>query len=263
MADESTSDVVSVSREGAVATVTMLRPALTGELKTELRDALELVASDETVRAVVLTGAGRAFCVGQDLAEHADALRADPATAFATIDDHYNPIVTTLATMPKPVVAAVNGTCVGAGLGFALACDLRVTADTAKFGTAFTGIGLTSDSGLSASLARAVGAARASELVLLGETFTAAQAAEWGIAGRVVPADEVAATAADLAARLAAGPTRAYAEAKRALAASWGAPLPEVLRLEGEAQARLGLTDDHRGAVEAFLSKSKPVFQGS
>ncbi|NIH79178.1 enoyl-CoA hydratase/isomerase family protein [Amycolatopsis viridis] len=263
MADESTGDVVSVSRDGAVATVTLLRPALTTDLKTELRDALERVAADDEVRAVVLTGTGRAFCVGQDLAEHADALRADPATAFTTIDEHYNPIVTTLATMPKPVVAAVNGTCVGAGLGLALACDLRIAADTAKFGTAFTGIGLTCDSGLSATLARAVGAARASELVLLGDTFTAAQAAEWGVAGRVVPADELAATAAELAARLAAGPTLAYAAAKRALAESWGAPLPDVLRGEGEAQARLGLTADHRGAVEAFLAKSKPVFHGS
>lgn len=263
MADESTNGDVSVSHEGAVATVTLLRPALTRELKTDLRDALERIAADDAVRAVVLTGTGRAFCVGQDLGEHAEALRADPATAFATIDEHYNPIVTTLATMPKPVVAAINGTCVGAGLGFALACDLRVTADTAKFGTAFTGIGLTCDSGLSATLARAVGAARASELVLLGEAFTATQAAEWGIAGRVVPAGDVASTAAALAARLAAGPTRAYAEAKRALAASWGAPLPEVLRLEGEAQARLGLTADHRGAVEAFLGKSEPVFHGS
>ena len=263
MADESTGDVVSVSRQGAVATVTLTRPTLTTELKIGLRDALQRVADDETVRAVALTGTGRTFCAGQDLAEHAEALSAGAAAAFGTIDEHYNPIVTALATMPKPVVAAINGTCVGAGLGFALACDLRVTADTAKFGTAFTAIGLTCDSGLSATLARAVGAARASELVLLAEPFTAAQAAEWGIAGRVVPAVEVASTAAELAARLAAGPTLAYAEAKRSLAASWGSPLPEVLRREGEAQARLGATADHRGAVEAFLDKSAAVFHGS
>ncbi|GAB3567542.1 enoyl-CoA hydratase-related protein [Amycolatopsis endophytica] len=263
MADESTSDVVSVSHDSAVATVTLTRPALTAASKAALRDALIEVARDNAVRAVVLTGTGKAFCVGQDLAEHAEALRADASTAFATIDEHYNPIVMALSTMPKPVVAAINGTCVGAGLGFALACDLRVTADTAKFGTAFTGIGLTCDSGLSASLARAVGAARASELVLLGEPFTAAQAAEWGIAGRVMPAAEVASTAAELAARLASGPTRAYAEAKLALAASWGAPLPEVLRIEGEAQKRLGLTADHRGAVDSFLTKSEPAFDGS
>ncbi|NKQ56273.1 enoyl-CoA hydratase [Amycolatopsis sp. K13G38] len=258
MADESRDNEVSVARAGAVATVTLGRPALTSGIKAALRDALEDLAGDDSVRAVVLTGTGKAFCVGQDLAEHAEALRADPATAFATIEQHYNPIVTALATMPKPVIAAVNGTCVGAGLGFALACDLRVTADTAKFGTAFTAIGLTPDSGLSVTLARAVGSARAGELVLLGESFTAAQAAEWGIAGRVVPADEVAETAAELAARLAAGPTRAYAEAKAGLAG----PLAQVLRDEGAAQARLGLTEDHRIAVEAFLAKEKPAFTG-
>lgn len=125
------------------------------------------------MRAVVLTGTGKAFCVGQDLAEHAEALRADPDTTFATVHEHYNPIVTLLATMPKPVIAAINGTCVGAGLGFALARDLRVIARTARFGTAFTKIGLTCDSGLSASLGRTVGSARASELILLGEPFTA------------------------------------------------------------------------------------------
>jgi len=258
MADESRNNEVSVSRQDAVVTVTLGKPALTSAVKAALRDALEDVAKDDSVRAVVLTGSGKAFCVGQDLAEHAEALRADPATAFATIEEHYNPIVTALATMPKPVVAAINGTCVGAGLGFALACDLRVTADTAKFGTAFTAIGLTPDSGLSATLARAVGSARASELVLLGSSFTAAEAAEWGIAGRVVPAEEVTDTAAKLAAKLAAGPTRAYAEAKAALAA----PLAEVLREEGAAQARLGLTEDHRAAVEAFLAKEKPAFTG-
>ncbi|TVT16884.1 enoyl-CoA hydratase [Amycolatopsis rhizosphaerae] len=260
MADESRNDEVLLARQDAVATVTLPRPALTTAVKVALREALSEVARDEGVRAVVLTGTGKAFCVGQDLAEHVEALRAGPAAAFATIDEHYNPIVTTLATMPKPVIAAINGTCVGAGLGFALACDVRVTAETARFGTAFTGIGLTCDSGLSATLARAVGTARAAELILLGSPFTAAQAAEWGIAGRVVPAAEVAATAAGLAAALAAGPTLAYAEAKRALAAAF--PLEDVLRREGEAQTRLGGSEDHRNAVDAFLAKEKPVFTG-
>ena len=147
-------------------------------------------------------------------------MRRDASTAFETVERHYNPIVTLLAGMPKPVIAAINGACVGAGLGFALACDLRIAADTAKFGTAFTAIGLTCDSGLSATLALAVGAARASELVLLGEPFSAEQALAWGLVGRIVPADELASAAAELAGRLAAGPTAAYAEAKRALAAA-------------------------------------------
>ncbi|MQA08388.1 MAG: enoyl-CoA hydratase [Pseudonocardiaceae bacterium] len=257
---------VLLSRQKAVATITMNRPdsgnALDEQLKTELADAVIQVAEDTSVRAVLLTGAGKSFCVGQDLAEHAEALRNNATTAFDTIQEHYNPIVTGLATMPKPVVAAINGACVGAGLGFALACDIRVAAVGARFGTAFTSIGLTCDSGLSASLARAVGATRASELILLGEPFTAEQAAEWGMVGRVAPADELAGTAAELAGRLSEGPTEAYAQAKRALLAAWQPPLSDVLRAESITQAKLGRTRDHRGAVEAFLAKEKPTFTG-
>jgi 2-(1,2-epoxy-1,2-dihydrophenyl)acetyl-CoA isomerase len=167
-----------------------------------------------------------------------------------------------LAGMTKPVIAAINGACVGAGLGFALACDLRIAADTAKFGTAFTGIGLTCDSGLSATLALAVGAARASELVLLGDPFSAEQALAWGLVGRVVPANELSSAATELAGRLAEGPTAAYAEAKRALAAARLPSLADVLRGEASAQARLGMTGDHQGAVDAFLSKQQPRFSG-
>lgn len=264
MADDSPTRPVLVSTRDGVATVTLNRPdrgnGLTNELKEQLRSTLEDIEHDSAIRAVVLTGAGKSFCVGQDLAEHAEALHADAATAFGTIDQHYNPIVLAVARMPKPVIAAVNGTCVGAGLGFALACDLRIASSTARFATAFTAIGLTCDSGLSATLARAVGAARASELVLLGEPFNAEQALEWGIVGRVVPADELATAAGELAARLAAGPTAAYAEAKRALAAARLPSLEDVLRGEADAQARLGLTGDHRGAVDAFLAKQQPQF---
>lgn len=246
----------------AVATITLARPALTTEVKAALVDAVDRVAADAAVRAVVLTGTGASFCVGQDLREHAATLRADPATAFDTVAVHYNRIVRGLATMPKPVVAAINGTCVGAGLGFALACDLRIAATSAQFGTAFAGIGLSVDSGLSASLARAVGGARASELVLLAEPFTAEQAAGWGLVGGVVPDDGLADAAGALAARLAAGPTLAFAEAKRAMAAAWGRSLDEVLSDEAAAQARLGRSADHRGAVEAFLAKRPPEFGG-
>lgn len=261
MADESGNAEVRVETQGGVATVTLTRPSLSTTAKTALRDALTAVAADEQVRAVVLTGTGKAFCVGQDLAEHAAALQRDAGTAFTTIGEHYNPIVSTLATMPKPVVAAINGTCVGAGLGFALACDLRVAAVAARFATAFTGIGLAPDSGLSVTLARAVGAALASELILLAEPFAATEAHAWGVVGSVVPGDELATAAHRLAARLAAGPTLAYAEAKAALAAAF--PLSTALEREGAAQARLGGTADHRGAVAAFLAKTKPEFTGS
>jgi 2-(1,2-epoxy-1,2-dihydrophenyl)acetyl-CoA isomerase len=150
---------------------------------------------------------------------------------------------------------------VGAGLGLALACDIRVAADTAKFGTALTSIGLTCDSGLSATLARAVGAARASELVLLGELFSAAQTANWGIAGRVVDPADVLIVATELATRLAAGPTRAYT--KRALAESWQRSLPEILRAEGDAQTRLGLTTTTRTRSPPFCAKRSRSFTGA
>ena len=250
----------------AVAVVTLNRPerrnALTVELKEALRDALAGVAADTAVRAVVVTGSGTAFCVGQDLAEHAEALRDDSASAFDTVERHYNPIVSTLAEMPKPVVAAINGTCVGAGLGFALACDLRIAAEGARFATAFAAIGLSADSGLSALLVHSLGAARATELMLLGETFTAEQAMQSGLVRAVVPAEQVRDTALELARRLAAGPTAAYAEIKRALAFGAVSPLDAVLAAEGAAQARLGRTRDHRAAVEAFLAKQRPTFEG-
>jgi len=250
----------------AVAIVTLNRPrtrnALTLELKEALVDALRTVESDQEVRAVVLAGSGRSFCVGQDLAEHAEALRADPTTAFDTVRRHYNPIVRALATMPKPVVAAINGAAVGAGLGFALACDLRVAAEGATFATAFAAIGLTADSGLSASLVHSLGHARATELMLLGEPFDAAQARAAGLVRAVVPADGVLEAALELARRLAGGPTLAFVEIKRALALGAVSSLATVLTEEGAAQARLGLTSDHRGAVEAFLEKRRASFDG-
>jgi 2-(1,2-epoxy-1,2-dihydrophenyl)acetyl-CoA isomerase len=259
---------VRVQYDGAVAEVVLddpeARNALTLASKVALRDALEQVGHDPEVRAVVLTGAGRTFCVGQHLGEHAAALEDGGAeAAFATVAEHYAPVVRALTEMPKPVVAAVNGACVGAGLGFALACDLRVFAGGAILATAFSGIGLTCDSGLSATLVRAVGEARARRLVLLGETFTAEEGVAWGIEGQVVAPEEVLPTAHALAARLAAGPTLAYAESKRLLAAAAaGTPLPEVLEAEGAAQTRLGATADHRGAVTAFLEKRRAEFQG-
>ncbi len=262
-----TSQPVTVERDGAVATVTLNRPdsrnSLTRELKDALVEELRGVADDTTVRAVVLAGSGKAFCVGQDLGEHAAALAEDPARAFTTVEEHYSPIVTMLATMPKPVIAAVNGTCVGAGLGFALACDLRVFATEATLGTAFSGIGLTCDSGLSSTLPRAVGEARARELVLLARTFDPETALGWGITGMIVEPEEVLATAQQLAAQLAAGPTTAYAESKRLLARGQDRPLAEALADEAEAQVRCGATKDHVGAVSAFLEREKPTFIGA
>jgi 2-(1,2-epoxy-1,2-dihydrophenyl)acetyl-CoA isomerase len=254
---------VTVEREGGVATVVLPSPALSLAVKEGLLASLLTVAADDQVRAVVLAGTGRSFCVGQDLTEHAAALDKDPATALDTVQRHYNPIVTALATMPKPVVAAVNGTCVGAGLGFVLACDFAVVAEAAVFGTAFTGIGLTCDSGLSVTLPAAVGMARARVLLLRPSTFTAEQAVFWGLPFELVPADQVRDMAGVLAAELAAGPTAAYAETKRLLVDGASRALADSLEAEGAAQRRLGTTADHGNAVRAFLGKERPTFQGS
>lgn len=254
------------SHDAAVAVLTLNRPArynaLTVELKTALLAALTELAGQPDVRAAVITGAGKAFCVGQDLGEHAEALAADAATAFDTVAEHYNPTVLAISDLPFPVIAAINGPCVGAGLGFALACDLRVAAAGLKFSTAFVGIGLTADSGLSASLAHAVGVARAMELLLLNETFAAEDAANWGLVRAVVPADEVLGAALELARRLAAGPTKAYAEVKRAVRLGAVSDLPTVLAAEGAAQTRLAATEDHVTAVGDFLAKRRPTFHG-
>jgi 2-(1,2-epoxy-1,2-dihydrophenyl)acetyl-CoA isomerase len=253
---------VSVAINDAVGIVTMKRPALSRTAKEQLLAGLRRLSGDEAVRAVVLTGTGKVFCAGQDLGEHAAVLDGNPAGAFDTLAEHYHPIVQALAGMPKPVVAAVNGTCAGAGISLALACDIRVCAATAKFATAFTAIGLAFDSGLSATLTRALGTARASELILLAEPFTARQALDWGLVGRLAEPGRVLPESVELAQRLAAGPTLAYAEAKRAIQAAALPALPEVLAAEQAAQSRLGQTGDHKNAVRAFLAKERPVFEG-
>ena len=257
---------VRTERADGVATVVLDRPdamnALDTVTKDALRAALEAVAGDDAVRAVVLTGAGpRAFCVGQDLREHAEQLAAG-APLSDTVAQHYSPVVTLLATMPKPVVAAVNGVAAGAGAGFAFACDFRVVADTAGFNLAFTAIGLSADSGTSWSLPRLVGTAKAKELLMLPRTVSAAEALGLGLVTRVVAAAEVHDVADALARQLADGPTLAYAAVRRAIAFSAGHALDASLAHEGELMGVTGATDDHRGAVEAFLRKEKPVFGG-
>ena len=254
-------------QDPAVAVLTLNRPtrynALTVELKTALLDAVTTLASEDGVRALVITGAGKAFCVGQDLGEHAETLRADAASSFDTVTEHYNPIVLGLADLPFPVVAAINGPCVGAGLGFAMACDLRIAAAGLKFTTAFVGIGLTADSGLSASLAHAVGVSRATELLMLNETFTAEDALGWGLVRAVVPAEEVLPAALELARKLATGPTLAYAEVKRAVRNGAVSDLPAVLAEEGAAQARLATTEDHRSRRRRLPQQAPPDLPGS
>jgi 2-(1,2-epoxy-1,2-dihydrophenyl)acetyl-CoA isomerase len=263
---------VACTVEGGVATVRLDRPAamnsLTLATKEALLEALRAVAADEAVRAVVLTGSGRAFCVGQDLREHVADLRAadaDPSGGTGlgiTVRDHYNPITTLLSTMPKPVLAAVNGVAAGAGASFAFACDLRLLAESAGFNLAFAGIGLSCDSGASWWLPRLVGVARAKELLLVPRTVPAAEALQLGLASRVVPDDELPAAAVELAGRLAEGPTQAYAAIRRAVAFSSGHDLAASLEHEAGLMTSTGATADHRAAVEAFVAKRPPTFTG-
>jgi 2-(1,2-epoxy-1,2-dihydrophenyl)acetyl-CoA isomerase len=252
--------------DDGVATITLNRPDAMNSLdtttKVALRDHVLSAAGDAAVRAVVLTGSGRAFCVGQDLREHAEALADGTADLGTTVREHYNPIATTLATMPKPVVAAVNGIAAGAGAAFAFACDVRVVADTAGFNLAFAAIGLSCDSGSSWSLPRLVGWARARELLLLPRTVSAAEAREMGLATEVVPTGAVLERASELARQFAAGPTQAYAAIRQALEYSATHGLAESVANEGTLMQRTGATADHRAAVAAFLAKETPTFEG-
>jgi 2-(1,2-epoxy-1,2-dihydrophenyl)acetyl-CoA isomerase len=214
------------------------------------------------VRAVLLTGAGRGFCVGQDLREHAELLAAGDPSPLSTVTEHFNPMITTLATMPKPVIAAVNGMAAGAGASLTFACDFRIASNAAGFLLAFANIGLTLDSGASWTLPRLIGTARATALALLAEPITADAALEMGLVNAVVQPERLLVAAHELAARLAAGPTLAYASIKESLAYAATSTLPEALMKEAELQSRAGATEDHRHATAAFVAKQKPVFAG-
>jgi 2-(1,2-epoxy-1,2-dihydrophenyl)acetyl-CoA isomerase len=247
-----------------LGTVTLNRPdamnALDTATKNALRDALREAGADPSVRAVLLAGNGRAFCVGQDLKEHVGNLAA--GGGMATVAEHYNPITIAIATMPKPVVAAVNGPAAGAGAGFAFAADYRIVADTASFNTSFVGVALSADSGMSWTLSRLVGYGRAQELLLFPRSVPAAEALALGLAHRVVPAAELAAESLAVARKLAQGPTVAYASVKESLAHGAEHTLPEALAKEAEMQARAGASQDHREAVAAFLEKRPPAYSG-
>ncbi|MEU1626207.1 enoyl-CoA hydratase-related protein [Streptomyces sp. NPDC020096] len=262
-------DTVLYEVTEGLATITLNRPeamnALNTETKVALRDTLREAGADLSVRAVLLTATGRAFCVGQDLKEHVSSLqRQTPAGAktMSTVQEHYNPIVTAIATMPKPVVAGVNGVAAGAGAGFAFAADYRVVADSASFNTSFAGVALTADSGASWTLPRLVGPARAADLLMFPRTISAQEAFELGIAQKVVPAEELAATALEVARELAQGPTVAYAAIKESLAYAADHSLIDTLAKEDELQERAGNSADHRIAVEAFLKKERPTYVG-
>ncbi|WP_182524106.1 enoyl-CoA hydratase/isomerase family protein [Nocardioides dongkuii] len=250
-----------------VATITLNRPEAMNSLdvatKVLLRETVQQVAEDPAARCVLLTGTGRAFCTGQDLKEHVQLLENGGSDAlFRTVDDHYNPIVGALAGMAKPVIAAVNGVAAGAGASLAFACDLRLVADTAGFNLAFANVALSCDTGASYHLPLLVGRAKAMELLYQPRTVRAEEALSLGLATEVVPADELAARARELAERLAAGPTVALGAMRRSVAYAAGHTFEEALAFESEMMQLSGATEDHRRAVAAFVAKEKPAFEG-
>jgi 2-(1,2-epoxy-1,2-dihydrophenyl)acetyl-CoA isomerase len=250
-----------------VATITLNRPEAYNSLdiatKERLLETVRQVADDAAVRSVVLTGSGKAFCTGQDLKEHILLLENGGTDAlFTTVEKHYNPIVSALAGMAKPVIAAVNGVAAGAGASLAFACDLRIVADTAGFNLAFANVALSCDTGASYTLQRLVGRAKALELLYFPSTISAAEALELGLATKVVPADELTAEVGAVAARLAAGPTVALGSIRRSVAYAAGHSFEEALEVESEMMQKTGATADHRAAVAAFVAKEKPVFEG-
>ncbi|MDQ1710405.1 MAG: 2-(1,2-epoxy,2-dihydrophenyl)acetyl-CoA isomerase [Frankiaceae bacterium] len=250
--------------DAGVATITFNRPDALNAADASVKDALllrlqEAAASD--VRAVVLTGAGRAFCVGQDLRE-LEPLYAAPEADLTEIVAGFNRCAMALAALDKPTIAAINGPAAGAGASFAFACDFRLMADTATISLAFAAIGLVPDTGASWTLPRLVGYPKALELLTLPGSLSAAEARSLGLVTAVHPAASLAAETAAFAARLASGPTRSFSLTRRALLAGQTSTYAAALALEAQLQVEAGRTQDHRNAVAAFLRKEKPTFDG-
>ena len=261
-----TENPLLVAVEDGVATLTLNRPerlnSFTASLHEELAEALERTARDDAIRALLITGAGRGFCAGQDLSERKPAPGDARRDLGQGLERHYNPLIRCLRGLEKPVVAAVNGVAAGAGASLAFACDIVIAARSASFIEAFSRIGLIPDAGSTWFLPRLAGSARAMAMALTGETVSAESAAEWGLIWKVVSDDALMTEARELAARLAQGPTRALGLIKRALNRSASNGLDAQLDLERDLQREAGLGEDYREGVAAFLEKRPPRFSG-
>jgi 2-(1,2-epoxy-1,2-dihydrophenyl)acetyl-CoA isomerase len=253
-------------RRDGYAILTLNRPdklnSFNVEQHEQLRAALEKCAADESCRAVVLTGAGRGFCAGQDLADRDPAMLGEAPDLSKTLATYYSPLIRLLRSMEKPVICAVNGVAAGAGANIALACDIVLAATSAKFIQAFSRIGLIPDAGGTYWLTRHLGEARAKALALTAYPLSAGEAADWGLIWRAVDDSELMAEATALAEAFANGPTRGYALTKQAIQAASTNSLDQQLDLEGQLQREAGLTDDYREGVSAFLQKRQPNFTG-
>jgi 2-(1,2-epoxy-1,2-dihydrophenyl)acetyl-CoA isomerase len=248
--------------QDGVLTLTLSRPeranALNLELMSALQNALRLAARDAAVRVVVLTGAGRAFGAGQDLAELRTA--GEQLSILEHLRKSYNPLILQLRRIEKPVLAAINGPCAGASLGVALACDIRLAADRASFVVGFNGIGLVPDSAVSILLPALVGLGRAAELAFTNAPFSAAQALEWGLVNQVVSAESLMEETRRWALRLAAGPVAAYGLTKRLFNRAVLPRLEEILEYEGQVQEIAARSPEHREGLAAFLEKRAPNY---
>jgi 2-(1,2-epoxy-1,2-dihydrophenyl)acetyl-CoA isomerase len=261
-----TYETILFSIEAGIARITLNRPdrlnSFNDQMHSEVRAALDAVRADVSVRVLLLTGAGRGFCAGQDLGDRAVAPGGAPVDLGASIERNYKPLVLGLRALAMPVVCAVNGVAAGAGANLALACDIVVATKSASFIQAFSKIGLIPDSGGTYFLPRLVGEARALGLALLGDKLSAEQAAEWGLIWQCVDDGQLPVVTDKLLAQLAEGPTGGYAAIKQALQASAGNTLAAQLDLERDLQRTLGCSDDYREGVAAFTAKRPPKFTG-
>jgi 2-(1,2-epoxy-1,2-dihydrophenyl)acetyl-CoA isomerase len=257
---------ILVSRAAGVLSLTLNRPdklnAFNPEMHALLRGALEQALDDSSVRAVLLTGAGRGFCAGQDLSERNVSPDAAPIDLSVSLGSNYNPLVRRLRALPKPIVCAVNGVAAGAGANIALACDIVLAARSASFVQSFARLGLVPDSGGTYFLPRLVGVARAMGLALLGDRISAEDAERWGLIWKALDDARLLEEATAIARALAEGPTRGYGLIKRAIYASAGNSLDAQLDLERDLQREAGFSADYREGVAAFMQKRKPSYKG-
>ncbi len=255
------------ANEGGIARLTLNRPdrlnSFNDAMHAEVRDALGRVRTSVDTRVLLLTGAGRGFCAGQDLGDRAVAPGAEPVDLGTSIDRNYKPLVLGLRALPMPVVCAVNGVAAGAGANIALACDIVIATKSASFIQAFSKIGLIPDSGGTYFLPRLVGTTRAMGLAMLGDKLAAEDAAAWGLIWKCVDDAQFAASVDSLVGQLATAATRALAAIKQALCASNGNSLEAQLDLERDLQRVLGRSDDYREGVAAFAAKRPPRFAGA
>lgn len=258
-------ETISHEKKNGVAIISLNRPkrlnAFNQQMHPELLDALNAAAGDEEVRCIVLRGEGKGFSAGADLSDVVERDGGDPDLG-AYLRETYARLVTRMVEVEKPIVASLHGPVYGAGLGVALACDLRIAAESAKFSVAFVKIGLMPDAGVTYFLPRIVGLGRAMEMSVLGEPVEAEEALRSGLVNKVVPDDELEAETGALAGRLAALPTRAIGRMKKTLHGSFEKDLRSALETEAEGQTYLGYTRDHKEGIAAFLEKREAVFRG-